>query len=89
MYTKGLVLRIEVPIQFILYHVTSNSHEECYNAHIYIHACIAVISRIQAHVDFQPWCAWFTNLILLYVLYSYSALLELNFRKTMIVKSTS
>ena len=29
MYTKGLLLRIEVPMQLILYPVTSNSHKEC------------------------------------------------------------
>ena len=30
MYTKGLVLRIEIPIQLILHPVTSNSYKECY-----------------------------------------------------------
>ena len=29
MYTKGLVLRIEVPMQLILHPVTLNSHKEC------------------------------------------------------------
>ena len=56
MYTKGLALRIEIPLQFILHHVTSNSHEECYNAHTYIHAkiiYIAVISKVQSQVDFH------------------------------------
>ena len=60
-----IVLRMEIPLQFILHHVTSNFHEECYNAHTYMHAkiiYITVISRVQAHVDFQPWCAWFTNM---------------------------
>ena len=30
MYTKGSVLRIEVPIQLILHPVTLNSHKESY-----------------------------------------------------------
>ena len=30
MYTRGLVLRIEDPMQLILQPVTSNSHKECY-----------------------------------------------------------
>ena len=41
MYTKGLVLRMEVPIQLILHPITSNSHKECsvlylMHAHIYV-----------------------------------------------------
>ena len=65
MYTKGLVLRIEVPIQPILHPVTfSTSIKSAIipNANTHIHAkmiYIIVNSRIKAHVDYQPECTWF------------------------------
>ena len=74
MHTKGLVLRIKVPIQLILHSTTSNSHKECYYTscmHTKI-IYIAVISRIQAHVDFRPGCTWFKiNNIYVYVASQY------------------
>ena len=32
MHTKGLMLRIDIPIQLILHPVASNSHKECFYA---------------------------------------------------------
>ena len=61
MYTKGLVLRIEVQYNsFYILLLLYNSHKECsvlYLMHAHknnLHNC--VISRIQAHVDFQLGC---------------------------------
>jgi len=64
MYTKSLVLRIEISMQLILHPVTSNFHKYVIIPNACKHMRVKIIhikeiSKIQMHVDFRSRCIWF------------------------------